>query len=326
MKSAVTVILLLTTVATASAGTRTVTFFSDGALVELESSAVKGVVEIPLPAGMREGTLRIRPLEGAVIQRVERLPLRRGAQEERELEALAEQRNRLEDRLKALATREEIFTAAAKSQSGKAPRKTKSNPDPMKSIRQGTDFAIAQLEAVYTSRRRTEQEIRHIDGRIVAVKKGGSGEAHVVRVTVSPRNGRVKTRFAVSGSNLTPRYDVRLDDSGSARVTLYGQVPASFAGYLLRVSAGSLVDGDTSGSDAPASTPLARVAEYRLPVSEERFGTGVSTAFAFTLKNSAASRLPAGDAALFRNGEYWGAFRFEEISSGRSRRISSGMP
>ena len=72
--------------------------------------------------------------------------------------------------LQALATREEIFKSAAKSQGGKAPRKSKANPDPMQAIRQGTEFAIAQLEAVYTSRRRTEQEIRRIDSRIAAAK------------------------------------------------------------------------------------------------------------------------------------------------------------
>jgi hypothetical protein len=63
---------------------------------------------------------------------------------EKELDTLLEQRNRLGDRLQALETREEIFKSATKSQSGKAPRKTRANPDPMLTIRQGTEFAIAQ--------------------------------------------------------------------------------------------------------------------------------------------------------------------------------------
>jgi hypothetical protein len=124
------------------------------------------------------------------------------------LDALLEQRSRLGDRLRALATREEIFKSAAKSQSGKAPRKTKTNPDPMQAIRQGTEFAIAQLEAVYTSRRRTELEIRRIDGRIAAAKVSGRGPENIVRIHVAPVRGRITARYAVAGLAWTPRYDI----------------------------------------------------------------------------------------------------------------------
>jgi len=85
----------------------------------------------------------------ARVERVELLPCQVPERRQKELDALIEQKNRLEDRMKALDTREDIFAAAAKSQSSKAPRKTKANPDPLASVRQGTDFAIAQLEAVY---------------------------------------------------------------------------------------------------------------------------------------------------------------------------------
>jgi N-terminal domain of unknown function (DUF4140) len=320
-------ILVLTTAATACAGAATVTFFPEEAMVEVEATAVKGRAEIFLPAGMQENTLRIRPLAGAVIQRVDTQLSPREKPGEQLLETLAEQKSRLEDRLKALATREKIFMSAAKSQSGKAPRKSKTNPDPMQSIRQGTDFAIAQLEAVYTSKRKTEQEIRRIESRMEATRKNGRVVINIARVTVTPQNGRVKARFAIGGPGWTPCYDIRLDDAGSARVTLFGQAPVSFEGYLLRVSPTPLDNLDPARQSIPVTTgQRARLADYRLPVAEEQFGTAIKTSFGFTLKNSSNAYLPSGVASLYRNGEYWGNFRFEGISSGRSRRISSAVP
>ena len=239
---------------------------------------------------------------------------------------LIEQRGRLEDRLGALATREEIFTAAAKSQSGKAPRKTKSNPDPLQSIRQGTDFALGQLETVYTARRTARQEIRRIDARIASAQKRGKSAEGFARVAVSPKNGRVIARFAVGVPGWTPWYDIRIDNKGgSALVTLYGNVPAFLDGYKLHASS-------TSMAGATAETPIvpvaagqrARLAEYRMSVGEERFEDELLPSFAFMLKNSTGTHLPAGEAAFFRAGEYLGTVRFAGMSSGRSTMISSG--
>ncbi|KAA0893311.1 hypothetical protein [Oryzomonas rubra] len=318
------IILLLIIVAEAGAANRSVTFFSDGAVVELTGVAARGVVEIPLPPGTREDTVRIRPERGTSIQRVDILPLRRDTRGEKELASLIEQRNRLEDRLGTLATREEIFKSAAKSQSSKAPRKTKSNPDPMQSIRQGTDFAITQLEAVYTARRRAEQEIRRIDARIATARKAGAGEDRVARVIVSPRNGRVTARFAMGKAGWTPCYDIRSNGGGNARVTLYGQVPGFFAGYQIRVSPTSLAGAAAERSSVlPAAGQRARLAEYRMATEEEYFGSGPLPSFSFTLKNATGADLPAGEAAIYRTGEYWGAIRFTGISSGRSARLAS---
>ena len=320
------IILLLTTAAVASAGGRSATFFSDGAVVELEAVAVKGIAEIPLPAGMLAGTLRIRPERGTRIQRVDTQQLRPDSKREKELAALIEQRGRLEDRLGALATREEIFTSAAKSQSGKAPRKTKSNPDPLQSIRQGTDFAVAQLETVYTAQRTARQEIRRIDARIASAQKGGKSAESFARVAVSPKNGRVVARFALGVPGWTPWYDIRIDNKGgSALVTLYGHVPAFLDGYKLHVSSTSLAGAAPETPIVPATAgQRARLAEYRMSVGEERFGDGLLPSFAFMLKNSTGTHLPAGEAAFFRAGEYLGTIRFAGMSSGRSTMISSG--
>ena len=315
---------LLATKATA-VESRSVTFYADGAVVELEASALKGVLEVPLPAAMIEGSLRIRPGSGTSLQRVDIVPARTDSGKgEKGLDALLEQRNRLGDRLQALATREEIFKSAAKSQSGKAPRKTKTNPDPMQSIRQGTEFAIAQLEAVYTARRKTEQEIRLLDSRIATAKKSSRGSEALARIVFSPARGRITVRYAVGGQGWTPRYDIYLNGSGSAQVNLSGQFPGTFAGYLLRASATTLADSTTARIFPVQPGPVAGLASYRLAVTEELFGTGVLSSFSFELKNLEPVHLSAGEANVYRYGEYVGRLRFEGISSGRSKKVSMG--
>ena len=67
--------------------------------------------------------------------------------------------------MQALEAKETVFKAAAKSQSGKAPRKTKTNPDPLAGVRQATEYAIAQLESVYRARRMAESDLNSVEAR-----------------------------------------------------------------------------------------------------------------------------------------------------------------
>jgi hypothetical protein len=303
-----------------------VTFYADGTIVEQEAVAVKGIIEIPLPASMIDGSLRVRPGKDTSLQRVEIISTRADAgKNEKELDALLEQKNRLGDRLLALATREEIFKSAAKSQSGKAPRKTKTNPDPLQTIRQGTEFAIAQLEAVYTARRKTEQEIRRIDSRISAAKNTVRGTDSIARVVVSPARGRASVRYALAGPGWAPGYDLFLEAGDSARLHLTGLFSGAFAGYLLQASPGTLAERDTARVFPIQPGQAARLGSYRLTVSEKQFGAGIRSSFSFVLKNTEQTRLPDGDASLYNNGEYLGRFRFEGMSSGRTKVISVGI-
>jgi hypothetical protein len=317
--------LLFITALSTSAQARSVTFYSDGAMVEMNLVAVKGTMDIALPSGMIEGSLRIRPERGTTIQRVDILPVILDKDSgEKEMDSLIEQKNRLNDRLQALAKREEIFTTAAKSQSGKAPRKTKTNPDPMQSIRQGTDFAIAQLEAVYTARRKTEQDIRRLDSRIAAAKRGRNGAETIARVLVSPVKGKISIKYALSQHGWVPRYDIHLNGDGTAVIHLSGQLPGTFAGFLLKASPARLSESATASVYPAQSGPVARLASFRFPVTEELFRTGVQTAFSCILNNTGTTDLPPGEAGIYRKSEFVGGFRFEGISSGKVKRISTG--
>lgn len=301
----------------------TITFFSDGAVAEIEAAAVRGIIELPLPSGMIENSLRVKPVGETAIRRVELLPPRKDSRGERELENLLERRNLLEDRLQALTTREAIFKATLRSQSSKSPRRTKTNPDPMQSIRQGTDFAIAQLEAVNTARRRTTREMLQLDARIAGIRKDAGRNGTTARVGVTPGNGRARFSFAIADQAWKPCYDLRVSDGERAVLTLYGRLNGLFPGYLRRASPDAFASGVTSVPlPVPAGT-LARLAEFTLPIRDVRFGTGFTPSFSSLMTNTSTLNLPAGEASLYRNGEYLGRIRFSGISSGRSARISS---
>lgn len=300
------------------------TCYRDGVVVVKESAAIKGVAEVPLAAGLLEGTLKVEPAAGTTILNVDITPARLDSKSDKELEALAEQRQRLEDRLKALTTREEIFKAAAKSQSGKAPRKTKSNPDPMQTIRQGTDFAIAQLETVYTARRKTEQEIRRTDARIAVVRKSARSGESSARITVTPATGRLTIRYATSERGWYPRYDMHLAGDGFARLQFSARIVGNFGGYLLRVSPDSLAESATAPTFPVTQSGSATLASYRFPISEEQYGGGIYNHFSGRLTNTSTQHLPPGETGLYKSGAYLGKFRFDGLSSGKSRVISMG--
>ncbi len=307
----------------ACAGSRDITFFSDSAAVEIELTASKGIAEMPLPVGISENSLHIKPVSGGTVRQVETIPSRQDSKREKELDGLLEQKRRLNDRLQALDTKEEIFKAAAKSQSSKAPRKTKNNPDPMQSIHQGTEFAIARLESVYTARRKTNQEIKRVDNRIAELKRNGSLSAKTIRVAVSPRNAKIRIRYILANQGWTPRYDMRIKGDGFARVILYGQIPSGFNGYRLYASSGTAAEsGKYTSITAYAGQP-ALLNEFRLPVKDESFGSTQLTTFSATINNNLPIDIPPGEASLFRKEEYMGNFHFEGISSARSKRITN---
>lgn len=305
----------------ASAG-GSMTCYSDGIIVVREAEAIKGVIEVVLPPGLMDDTLKVEPAAGTVITNVDITQASIDSRSEKEILVLTEQRQRMEDRLLALTTREEIFKAAAKSQSGKAPRKTKANPDPLQTIRQGTDFAIAQLETVYTTRRKTEQEMKKIDARIAVVRKNARVGESSARVTVTPARGRVTIRYAFSEKGWKPYYDIHLAGDGFAGVKFSARMVGSFDGYLLRVSPGSLSEIATAGIVPVKQGGSATLGSYRFPLSEERYGDGIYNSFSGRVTNTSTQHLPPGEAKIYRSGAYLGKFVFKGLSSGRSGVIS----
>jgi hypothetical protein len=74
----------------------------------------------------------------------------------------------------------------------------------------------------------------------------------------------------------------------------------------------------------PAQTGSALLASFGLPLSEEQYTEGIFKRFSGKITNDTPQYLPPGDSGLYRGGTYLGKFRFEGISSGRSKMISMG--
>lgn len=315
-------LMLLTVTSLAHAAPRQLTLFSDASLIEVEVVTKKGVAEFSFPAPIREGTLRIKPLDTGSIARVELLPFKTSDKLQKELDSLTEQKHRLEDRLKALDTREGIFAAAAKSQSSKAPRKTKTNPDPMTSVRQGTDFAIAQLEAVFTARRRAEYDLKRVEARLASLQKTAVG-GPTVRVSVTPPTSRIRIAAILKDGGWTPRYDIRIQGNGTALLSLAADSSSSLPdGYTVSVTPVSISTGPPTQLYPFSFAGSARLAEWLLPTEKEQVITSPIPNFSLTLKNTSNTPLASGKAAIYHHGEFLGTTDFQGLAAGAATTVS----
>ena len=304
------------------AATRNVTYYLDGARSEGTVSAPKGYVELPLPGNYIPGSFRVRPSGAGSIARVDVIPARPDSRADREMRELTERRRALEDRLKALDVRQEIFKAAAKSQSSKAPRKTKNNPQPLETIRKGTDYAVAQLEEVYRGRRKAEEGLKAIDARVDALKNEGSVGGSVARVWLSGKGG-ASYSFLTRGTGWTPFYDFRLGGNGMVEVTVRAQLSGV---QRDKVTVVALNIADVT-SDVPAvsiSGHLAPVNRFTLPVEGAEISQTPQSRVRFAFRNTTGERLMAGGGACYLNGEYLGPVRFEGSSPGELKDIVAG--
>ena len=302
-----------------------VTIYLDGARVERTMPVVKGYLEMSLPADMQGDSFRARPLGGGVVDRVEIVPARSNPKQDKVLVQLTERKELLQDRLKALETREKIFTAAAKSQSGKAPRKTKNNPEPLATIRQGTDFAIAQLEAVYQARRKAEKELKSVEGRLELVKREGNVGGSVARIwLVGKKSGRVSISYLVSSLRWVPSYDFRLNGETEATVSLRASLPRLPKGAAVAVVPTIVAEGGETAPVAVNAVPLPRVAAYRLPVEKVLSGVYPQPSLSFSCRNVSQQKLPAGEAVCYRGGEYLGKMMFQGLAPGESGQYVCG--
>jgi uncharacterized protein DUF4140 len=315
---------LLLMAAPAAAAVRSVTFYLDGARVECEASATKGYLEVSLPSGMEAGSLRVRPLQEGTLARVEVVPARPDRKLQGELARLAERKELLADRLKALETREEIFRAAAKTQSGKAPRKTKNNREPLEEIRKGTEFAITQLEGVYRARRKAEAELKSIDARLSALREKGNVGGSVARIWLAGKGTRVKLSYLNAALKWTPVYDFRMNRGGEAEVVMNALLPKVEKGAAVAVVPALLAEASAEQSLPVPREASVRVDSFRFPLENERFSPFPQPALSFSFSNRSGKRLPSGEATCYRQGEYLGKAAFGGCLPGEARTLEFG--
>jgi len=307
----------------AAAADRLVTLYLDGARVESETGILKEYAEVSLPAAIHDGSLRIKPLDGCQIERVEIVPLKPDPGIQREMAKMKARSETLSDRLKALDARETIFLAAAKSQSAKAPRKSKTNPEPLTAVRQGTEFAIAQLEGVYRARRIAEIELKSLEARLAVMKKEAGG--NLARVKLSRKGGRMAVSYFRSDLNWLPAYDFRLNMSGEAVVVMRAIIPKLDLGAKVSVVPALLADSANEKALPVNSQNFSPVATFVFPLMQEKFSSTPVSSISFRFKNISAKKLPAGDAFCFVKEEYLGKVDFRGALPGEERDLAFGM-
>lgn len=306
----------------ASAANRHVTLYLDGARVENETVAFKEYAEISLPPAAIDGSLRVKPLGDCVIERVEIIQAKPDPGFLREMAKLVERRDALSDRLKALDAREAIFMAAAKSQSSKAPRKSKANPEPLASVRQGTEFAIAQLEYVYRARRITETEYKSLEERLAVKKKEASGI--VARIKLSRKGGRIAVSYFLSDLKWLPAYDFRLNNSGTADVVMRAVLPKLEKEAKVSIIPAPLADAANEVPLPIISEISPTVAKFNFPIEQEKFSSAPASPISFRFRNNSNRKLPAGEASCYLQEEYMGKLNFRGSLPGEAQELAVG--
>ena len=315
--------LLLILNAPLLAATQNLVCYLDAGVLNRQLVVSKGYAETSVPGSMMQGTLRVKPGNGVVITRVQTMPARVDLKTAKALSLLDDRRDLLGDRLKALQTREEIFTAAAKSQSAKAPRKTKANPEPMIAIRQGTDLALARLEEVYRLRRAAEKELKAVEAKRNELSRKANVGGSNARIWTQGKTGMVSVEYAQNDAGWKPVYDIRVDGTEHVALTLRASLPQTEPGTVVMVIAGLLTSPDTAPTPLAASGDYAPVATYTLPVV-------VSTAFtpfsplAMSVTNATSLLLPSGDASCYFKGEYRGTVHFPSVMPGERKDLICG--
>jgi len=292
-------------------------------VVERSESAKNGYLEILLPPFVRSETLRIKPASGTQIIRIQVDARQPGKRVEKELAAIDERKELLQDRLKALSVREEIFRSAAKSQSAKAPRKTKTNPEPMTTIRQGTDYAIAQLEGVYQAERKVNRELKQLEEKRARLSQDEQAGGAVARIWLSPAKGSVNATYIQSDRSWHPRYEIRAKGDGTASLALFPDGLELLAGEQVSVRPAKLEEGE-NGVSWRFTERVRPLMTAELPAAGKAESTGPVPRLKLSLANTTLVTLPAGDFACYVDGVYLGRGRLPLLQPGGTADLQCG--
>jgi hypothetical protein len=313
--------MILFTVSANAAG-KSVTLYLDGARVESEITINDECAEVLLPDAIYEGSLRIKPLNGCKIEHVEVTPAKCNPTHAKVIAKLMDRRDTLGDRLKALDAREAIFKSAAKAQSGKAPRKSKSNIEPLTAVRQGTEFAIAQLENVYHARRMTESELKSVEARLAVLQKEVNGS--LVKVCLAGEKGRVLVSYLRKDLKWFPAYDFRLDKTGEVSIIMRAVLPNLGKESKVFVVSAPLTEAASEGAMPVIAESLPKVASFIFPVDKEKRSSTPQSNLLFSFRNLSERNLPSGEASCFMNGEYLGKTAFSGSLPGEVKEMVFG--
>lgn len=322
MRKWLAALLLLVLVTPVWGAQRRVTLYLDGAVVEEQLPAHRGYAEVELPAAMQPGSLRVRPSGLTVIKDVDIVSAKNSKNPVKQLARLTERKEWLTDRLKGLETREEIFRAAAKAQSAKAPRKTKNNPEPLASIRQGTNLALTQLEEVFRQQRLTRRELAETESHLGVLDERKGSQGSMARITFAGK-GKSGAWASYIRTDLfwTPRYDFRLVETAGAQITIRPLVPAINGKAIVELRFARFADEVAEKSVPVMPLPAEPI---RLPVKQAVYRGGPGSSLKFTVANTGPYPLPPGQASCYWQGEFLGSISFAGCGVGDTCEVVVG--
>jgi hypothetical protein len=317
--------ILMCTATQATAFTRTVTCYLDGAIVEYESGYTNGYMEVSLPGGIIKDSLRIKPEGDNAILRLEMRRIVKDRTTEKDIELLTDRQNLLADKLRLLDSKEHIFVAAAKSQSGRALRRSKSNPDPLSDIRKGTAFAVTQLESVFAQRRKCENSLSALNAKLSALRNSKGEDRKVCTIWFSRKSGKARILYITADRNWKPVYDFRLDGKGHVRMVMKAMYDSVEKNTALFVISGSISDaGNDSRVRIPVSRQYDEVGGYLFAVDKQIMSQDPVNSIFFSFINRSGQKFPPGTASCFLKGEYIGEIAFKGAAIGETVNLSAG--
>jgi hypothetical protein len=319
------VFFLMFTAVQAMASNRTVTCFLDGAKIEYESGYTNGCLEVSLPGGIIKDSLRIKPMGDTTIQRVEIHRIGTDHLKEKEIATLTERKNILADKIKALDARERIFTAAAKSQSGRALRRTRNNPEPLTEIRKGTAFAVTQLESVFAQRRKYETYLAALNTKLSALHTAKGADQEICAIWFSKKSGRARILYLTADRDWKPIYDFRLDGNGHVSMVIKALFNHGEKDTTYFVIPGKISDASyDSVVPIPVSKQYDKVEEHMFAIENQVLSRVPVNSLSFSFINGSGRKFPPGDASCYLQGEYIGGFSFRGAAPKESVTISAG--
>lgn len=294
-------------------------YFLDGARVIESVHFRKGTASLPLPPSIVPGSLRVTPDEKGVLDEVVAVSLSMQSDSAPKVKALHDRRDALKDRLAALATKEAVFMGAAKSQSSRLPKRSKTNPDPVATIRQGTEYAVAQLEAVYRARRIAERDLAAVEKRLTELSSDSNRSGSLLKL--SSRTARTaEITYLITDSKWSPRYTVRRESGERAVLTVRSgalKVPG-------RVALGNMLD--EPGAPTLQFSGALDLSSFDCRVTEESAGQGKLPARRLELLCPTITALPSGNGACFVNGTYMGPIDLPTLTGTKSFIVGCGEP
>jgi len=199
----------------------------------------------------------------------------------------------------------------------------KTNPEPLSTIRQGTDYAITQLESVYQSQRKVNRELKLLEEKRAKVLRDDQTGGKVARVWLSPSTGVATATYIQSDRTWQPRYEIRATGADKARLSIFPGEISLNRGENVRVNLAALGSGSRTLSWQYRENDRPLV-EMDLPASRKLESAGAVPVEKLALSNTTGMAIPQGEFSCYSDGVYQGSGRLALLEPGSMVELQCG--